>query len=174
MVGVERCSYSTLRELESLFELTSLTLFSCSGDVIYSNLGLSSKLTEYALKVGQQGRRCLDTSLMDNYYDRIMDLKVTESTPLADWICHMLRKSELVHSNGNGSNNVLTELLVDKFQNVKDLRLAVCDSLTHLLSIHCQNDIPFSKLKRLEITRFCSLQYLFTCPWLQEVRQTRQ
>ncbi|XP_006357685.2 probable disease resistance protein At1g61300 [Solanum tuberosum] len=161
MVGVERCSYSALRELESLFELTSLTLFSCSGDVIYSNLGLSSKLTQYALKVGQQGRRCLDTSLMDNYYDRIMDLKVTESTPLADWIRHMLRKSELVHSSGNGSKNVLTELLVDKFQNVKDLRLAVCDSLTHLLSIHCQNDIPFSKLERLEVTRFCSLQYLF-------------
>ncbi|MCD7456292.1 hypothetical protein HAX54_031169 [Datura stramonium] len=62
-----------------------------------------------------------------------MDLKVIKSTPLGDWIRQLLRKSELVHSSGNGSKNVLTELLVEGFQNVKDLRLAVCDSSTHSL-----------------------------------------
>ncbi|KAL3376075.1 hypothetical protein AABB24_002831 [Solanum stoloniferum] len=34
--------------------------------------------------------------------------------------------------------------------------------MTHLLDIHCQNNIPFPKLERLEVIRFCSLHYLFS------------
>ncbi|WMV14444.1 hypothetical protein MTR67_007829 [Solanum verrucosum] len=71
-------------------------------------------------------------------------------------------RAELVHSRGNGSKNVLTKLLGDGLQNVKDLLLADCDSMTHLLDIHCQNNIPFPKLERLEVIRFCSLHYLFS------------
>uniref|UniRef100_M1BXR2 Cc-nbs-lrr resistance protein n=1 Tax=Solanum tuberosum TaxID=4113 RepID=M1BXR2_SOLTU len=126
-----------------------------------SNLDLSSKLTRYYLNMGQQVRSYHDSSLMDNYH-RIMVLDVIETTPLGDWICRMLKKSELVHSRGNGSKNVLTELLGDGLQNVKDLLLADCDSMTHLLDIHCQNNIPFPKLERLEVIRFCSLHYLFS------------
>ncbi|PHT37179.1 hypothetical protein CQW23_24879 [Capsicum baccatum] len=99
VVGVEDCSYSTLRELESLSRLTALTLHKCSLDVIYSNLGLSSKLTR-----------------------------------------------------GKGSKNVVVEL-----QNVKDLRLADCDSL----NIHCRNNILFTKLERLKVSRCDHLRHLF-------------
>ncbi|KAF3665662.1 putative disease resistance protein-like, partial [Capsicum annuum] len=98
VVGVEDCGYSTLRELESLSRLTALTLHKCSLDLIYSNFGLSSKLT---------------------------------------------RNSEFVSSSGKGSKNVVVEL-----QNVKDLRLADCDSL----DIHCRNNILFTKLERLEVS----------------------
>lgn len=77
----------------------------------------------------------------------------------------MLKKSKLVHSRGNDSNNVLTELLSDGVQNVKDLLLADCDSMTHILNIHCQNSIPFLKFERREVIRFRSLHYLF-CPSL--------
>ncbi|KAK4710040.1 hypothetical protein R3W88_004553 [Solanum pinnatisectum] len=111
-----------------------LTLVECSGDVIHSNLDLSSKLTRYYLNMGQQVRSYHDSSLMDNYHRIIV-----------------LDKSELVHSRGNGSKN-----------NVKDLLLADCDSMTHLLDNHCQNNIPFPKLERLEVIRFCSLHYLFS------------
>ncbi|KAK4721764.1 hypothetical protein R3W88_011997 [Solanum pinnatisectum] len=149
MVGVEHFSYSTLRELESLSRLTTLTLSKCSGDVIYNNLGLSSKLTRYALTLGRAYRT---TSTIDDYEKKI-SLEVTETTPLGDWICHKLRKSELVHSTGEGSKNVLTELQLDEFQNVKYLLLDDCDSLTHLLKIHCQNNIPFPELERLEVNR---------------------
>lgn len=45
---------------------------------------------------------------------------------------------------------------------MKDLLLADCDSMTHLLNIHCQNNIPFPKLERLEVIRFCSLRSLFS------------
>ncbi|PHT26967.1 hypothetical protein CQW23_33423 [Capsicum baccatum] len=142
MVRVESCSYSTLRELESLSRLTALTLDRCSVDVIYSNLGLSSKLTRYALEVG--GRVYANTSSIKTY-DKIITLEVTESTPLGDWIRLLLRNSEFVCSTGKGSKNVVVEL-----QNVKHLRLVRCDSL----NIHCQSDIPFPKLKRLEV-RWC-------------------
>ncbi|KAF3614655.1 putative disease resistance protein-like isoform X2 [Capsicum annuum] len=152
VVGVKHCSYSTLRELESLSKLTALTTNDCSEDVIYSNLGLSSKLT---LKMG--GRYTI-TSFMETY-NKIIDLEVTEGTPLADWIRHLLRNSEFVDSNGKGSKNVVFEL-----QNVKDLRLSFCDSL----NIHCQNNIPFPKLERLEVRECDHLRHLFhaslACP----------
>ncbi|XP_015165542.1 probable disease resistance protein At1g12280 isoform X5 [Solanum tuberosum] len=160
MVGVEHFSYSTLRELESLSRLTALTLSKCSGDVIYNNLGLSSELTRYALTLGRAYRT---TSTIDDY-DKNISLEVTETTPLGDWICHKLRKSELVHSTGEGSKNVLTELQLDEFQNVKYLLLDDCDSLTHLLKIHCQNNIPFPELERLEVSRCRGLQYVFCVP----------
>ncbi|KAK4346274.1 hypothetical protein RND71_032613 [Anisodus tanguticus] len=148
MVKVKHCSYSTLMELESLSKLTVLTLFLYSGDVMYNNLGLSSKLTRYYLKVGEEGISYVDSSVMDKY-NRIMNLEITESIPLGDWIRCLLRKSEFVHSSRNGSKNVLTELLLDGFQNVKDLRLNFCDSLTCLLKIHCQNIISFPQLEGL-------------------------
>ncbi|KAL3338458.1 hypothetical protein AABB24_027534 [Solanum stoloniferum] len=154
LVGVENCSYSNLRELESLSRLTSLTLSECSRDVIYSNLGLSSKLTRYALTVGRAYKA---TSSMDDY-DKNIALKVTETSPLGDWIRHMLRKSEYVHSTGEGSKNVLAELQLDEFQNVKYLCLKHFDSLVH---IHCQNNISFPKLERLEVRKCRCLQYVF-------------
>ncbi|XP_055821105.1 uncharacterized protein LOC129889722 isoform X1 [Solanum dulcamara] len=64
---------------------------------------------------------------------RNIDLHVTEMTSLGDWICCLLRNSEWVLSSGNGSKNVLTELLLDGFQNLKDLCLDGCDPLTNLL-----------------------------------------
>ncbi|KAF3619594.1 putative disease resistance protein-like isoform X2 [Capsicum annuum] len=149
MLEVEDCSYSTLTELESLSRLTALTFDECSVDVIYSNLGLSSKLTRYALKVGGG---FLYTSIMKPY-NKIIALDVTESTQLGDWIRLLLRNSEFVSSRGKGSKNVLVEL-----QNVKDLRLADCD----LLNFHCLNNILFTRLERLELdnlgcfTHFCS------------------
>ncbi|PHT37294.1 hypothetical protein CQW23_24994 [Capsicum baccatum] len=161
---VEDCSYSTLRELESLSRLTALTFDECSVDVIYSgipykfdipwaiwnpplnrreslqpdNLGLSSNLTRYFLKVGGV---YMGTSIMETY-NKIIALEVTKSTPLGDWIRLLLRNSEFVSSEGKGSKNVVVEL-----QNVKDLRLADCD----LLNIHCLNNIPSPKLERLQV-----------------------
>ncbi|KAF3664222.1 putative disease resistance protein-like isoform X2 [Capsicum annuum] len=155
VVGVRHCSYSTLRELESLSRLTVLTLDECSEDVIYSNLVLSSKLTRYILHVGGVG---IEDSSMDNY-SKIIALEVTETAPLGDWICHLLRKSELVHSTGKGSENVLTELQLDEFQNVEYLCLEECDSLTHSLNIYCQNNIPFPKLERLEVSECGGLHH---------------
>ncbi|KAM3288840.1 hypothetical protein P3S67_022270 [Capsicum chacoense] len=151
MVGVEDCSYSTLRELESLSRLIALTFDKCSVDVIYSNLDLRFKLTRYALKVGGEGSVYLDTSIMKTY-NKIIDLEVTESTPLGDWIGLLLRNSDFVQSRGKGSKNVVVEL-----QHVKDLRLARCDSL----NIHCQNNIPFSKLEMLEVLACHRLRHLF-------------
>ncbi|PHT37368.1 hypothetical protein CQW23_25068 [Capsicum baccatum] len=156
VVGVEQCSYSTLRELESLSRLTALTLDKCSGDVIYSNLGLSTKLTRYTLAVGVAlGKVYIETSTLETY-DKIVALELTESTPLGDWIRLLLRNSEVVSSRGKGSKNVLVEL-----QNVKDLRLACCDSL----NIIRLNNILLTELERLErleldnlgcFTHFCS------------------
>ncbi|KAG5570432.1 hypothetical protein H5410_060198 [Solanum commersonii] len=155
LVGVEDCSYSTLSDLESLSILTVLTLSYCSGDVIYSNLVLPSKLTGYSLKVGAN-------SSMD--YDKNIVLEVTETTPLGDWICHLLKESESVCSTGKGSNNVLTELQQNKFQNVKSLSLFGCDLVTHLLNISgwTHEVIKFPNLYELELvyleclTHFCS------------------
>ncbi|KAF3660618.1 putative disease resistance protein-like [Capsicum annuum] len=155
VVGVRQCSYSTLRELESLSKLTALTINDCSEDVIYSNLGLSSKLTRYALTVGGWN---IEDSIM-NTYNKIISLEVTKSTPLADWIRHLLRNSEFVDSNGKGSKNVVVEL-----QNVKDLTVGFCDSL----NIHCQNNIPFPKLESLKLIHCDHLPHLFraslACP----------
>jgi len=155
--------------LSRLVRLEELTLVECSGDVIHSNLDLSSKLTRYYLNMGQQVRSYHDSSLMDNY-NRTMVLDIIETTPLGDWFCRMLKKSELVHSRGNGSKNVLTELLLGGFQNVKHLSLAGCDSLTHLLKIHGHNNIPFPKLQRLEVHFCVSLQYLFSGGMVQVIK----
>lgn len=127
MVGVEYCSYSIfVRELESLSKLTALTWIKCSREVIHSNLGLSFKLTWYPLKVGQ-------SPVYFDIYGRIMDLQVTETTPLGALISHMLRKSALVLLCRKGSKNVLIKLLMDRFQNLKDLSLGDCESVEQLL-----------------------------------------
>ncbi|XP_015160468.1 probable disease resistance protein At4g27220 isoform X2 [Solanum tuberosum] len=158
---VECCSYSTLSELESLSRLTALTLSKCAEDVIYSNLGLSSKLTRYNLTAGVRWT----TSIMDEYdYDRNITLEVTKTSPLGNWICHLLKESEFIHSTGKGSNNVLTELQLNKLQNVKCLHLARCDLVTHLLKIseRTHEIIEFPNLYKLELqyleclTHFCS------------------
>ncbi|KAK4346051.1 hypothetical protein RND71_036227 [Anisodus tanguticus] len=47
--------------------------------------------------ISEMGGASLQNSLMDKY-NRIMDLEATKSTPLGDWIRHMLRKSEVVRS----------------------------------------------------------------------------
>ncbi|KAM3339459.1 hypothetical protein P3S68_029328 [Capsicum galapagoense] len=156
VVGIQDCSYSTLRELESTSRLTALTLDKCSEDVIYRNLDLSSKLTRYIL--GVSGVFIEESSLYN--YSKIIALEVTETAPLGDWICRLLRKSELVHLKGEGSKNVLTDLQRDEFQNVEDLVLYKCDSLTQSLNIYCQNNIPFPKLKRLVVKSCDGLQYM--------------
>ncbi|KAH0721009.1 hypothetical protein KY290_006292 [Solanum tuberosum] len=157
MVGVEDCSYSILTELESLSRLTALTLSKCSRDVVYNNLVLPSKLTWYALTVGDT---YTETSSMDDYRKNIA-LEVTGNAPLGDWICHLLKESKVVHSRGNGSNNVLTELQLNEFQNVKDLTLSNCHLVAHLLNISGRT-LKFPNLFKLELrslehlTHFCS------------------
>ncbi|KAH0773216.1 hypothetical protein KY290_010353 [Solanum tuberosum] len=158
MVGVEDCSYSTLRELESLSKLTTLTLVECSRDVIYSKLVLPSKLTRYTIKAGDAFN-----AIMDDYGKNI-DFKIMETTPLGYWICHLLKESEFVSSYGKGSNNVLTELQLNEFQNVKYLHLSSCDLVTHILNISgtTHEVIKFPNLYELELeylvclTHFCS------------------
>lgn len=160
MVGVEDCSYFTLRELESLLRLTSLTLSRCFGDVIYSNLSLSSKQARYALNVG--GPFVVSLSMDD--YDKSISLEVTETTQLDDWIYHLLKESEFVVSTGYGSNFVLTQLQLNEFQNIKCLRLTFCKLVTHLLNIsrRIHEVIKFPnlydlKLEYLEcLTHFCN------------------
>ncbi|KAH0655938.1 hypothetical protein KY290_032754 [Solanum tuberosum] len=160
MVGVEYCSYSTLRELESLPRLTSLTLRRCSGDVIYSHLSLSSKLVRYALTVG--GAVIMASSMDD--YDKVISLEVTETAQLDDWICHLLKESEYVDSTRDGSNNVLTKLQLNEFQNIKCLRLSYCKLVTHLLNIsrRMHEVIKFPNLYDLKLeslkclTHFCN------------------
>ncbi|PHT97643.1 hypothetical protein BC332_33430 [Capsicum chinense] len=144
MVGVEDCSYSTLRELESLSRLTALTLDGCSKDVIYSNLGLSSKLT---LKMG--GRYTI-TSFMETY-NKIIDLEVTEGTPLGDWIRLLLRNSEF--------NNI-------PFPKLERLEVRECDHLRHLFraSLACPDDEEEGIARRThirpDVIKFPNLYYL--------------
>ncbi|WMV38705.1 hypothetical protein MTR67_032090 [Solanum verrucosum] len=125
-----------------------------SADVIYSHLSLSSKLARYALTVG--------SSMHD--YDKVISLEVTETAQLDDWICHLLKESEFVDSTGDGSNNVLTELQLNEFQNIKYLRLSYCKLVTHLLNIsrRIHEVIKFPNLYDLKLefleclTHFCN------------------
>ncbi|KAH0775408.1 hypothetical protein KY290_012545 [Solanum tuberosum] len=148
LVGVEDCSYSTLRELESLPKL------------IYSELVLSPKLTRYTIKVGDTYEESMDD------YDKSIALQVMETTPLGDWICHLLKESEYVNSHGEGSNNVLTKLQPNEFQNVKCLCLSRCVLVTHIFNISrtrtTHKVIKLPNLYQLELahlkclTHFCS------------------
>ncbi|PHT71498.1 hypothetical protein T459_26602 [Capsicum annuum] len=144
VVGVRQCSYSTLRELESLSKLTALTINDCSEDVIYSNFGLSSKLT---LKMG--GRYTI-TSFMETY-NKIIDLEVTEGTPLGDWIRLLLRNSEF--------NNI-------PFPKLERLEVRECDHLRHLFraSLACPDDEEEGIARRThirpDVIKFPNLYYL--------------
>ncbi|KAH0723266.1 hypothetical protein KY289_006310 [Solanum tuberosum] len=150
--ALKRISAVVLSKLAQLEELHIVQVEDLS-DVIYSNLGLSSKLKRYTLKVGGA-----------NYsadYDKSIGLKVTETDPLGDYICHLLKESEYVVSYGKGSNNVLTELQLNEFQNVKYLRLFACDLVTHLLKT-THEVIKFPNLYELHLgdlkclTHICS------------------
>ncbi|WMV52886.1 hypothetical protein MTR67_046271 [Solanum verrucosum] len=100
---------------------------------------------------------------MGDYYGKNIELKVTETAPLGDWICLLLKECEVVHSKGKGSNNVLAELQLNELQNVKVLGLSNCDLVTHLLKIcgRTHEVIKFPNLYELELqsleclTHFC-------------------
>ncbi|WMV08364.1 hypothetical protein MTR67_001749 [Solanum verrucosum] len=153
MVGVV-----DLREVESLSKLSALALHKCCSDAIYINLDLPSKLTWYTLRLGREAD---NERLPKGRYDKNIALEVTGTAPLVDWICHMLKESELVHSIGKGSINMLTELQLNEFQNVKDLSLSKCDLVTHLLKTTYEV-IKFPNLYNLDLacleclTHFCS------------------
>ncbi|WMV52826.1 hypothetical protein MTR67_046211 [Solanum verrucosum] len=147
-----RISGGVLSKLAQLEELHMVGVEAWS-DVIYSNLGLPSKLTRYTLETG------FWTSNIDDY-DKSILLDVKETAPLGDWICRLLKESELVGSKGEGSNNVLTELQLNEFQNVKCLLLSKCDLMTHLLK-RTHEVIKFPNLNKLELeslecTHICS------------------
>uniref|UniRef100_A0A0V0H4A9 Putative ovule protein n=1 Tax=Solanum chacoense TaxID=4108 RepID=A0A0V0H4A9_SOLCH len=97
-------------------------------------------------------------------YGKKIALNVTETVPLGDWICRLLKECEVVHSMGKGSNNVLAELQLNELQNVKVLGLFNCDLVTHLLKIcgRTHEVIKFPNLNELELqsleclTHFCS------------------
>ncbi|KAK4725553.1 hypothetical protein R3W88_028332 [Solanum pinnatisectum] len=161
-----------LDDISIIGELVNLEILSIRGsrlekkisqsnyvrDVIYSNLRLPSRLTRYTLKVGDAY-----TVTMGDYGKNI-DLEVTETAPLGDWIRRLLKECEVVHSMGKGSNNVLAELQQNELQNVKVLDLSNCDLVTHLLNIcgRTHEVIKFPNLNELLLqsleclTHFCS------------------
>ncbi|XP_049400077.1 disease resistance protein RPS5-like [Solanum stenotomum] len=150
-IALKRISGGVLSKLAQLEELHIVEVEDLS-DVMYSNLGLPSKLTRCTLQVD---------GFYSNDYDKSIALEVTETAPLGDWICHLLKESKFVSSMGKGSNNVLTELQLNEFQNVKFLRLVGCDLVTHLLKT-THEVIKFPNLYELCIhhmhclTHFCS------------------
>ncbi|KAG5583583.1 hypothetical protein H5410_054210 [Solanum commersonii] len=156
IIALERISGGVLSKLAQLEELHIMKVKDLS-DVIYSNLDLPSKLTRYTLDmvVAYSGISSIDE------YDKSIRLHVTETAPLGDWICQLLKESEFVQSYGEGSNNVLTELQLNEFLNVKSLGLYECDSMTHLLKT-THEVIKFPNLYELQLvnliclTHFCS------------------
>ncbi|PHT37349.1 hypothetical protein CQW23_25049 [Capsicum baccatum] len=194
MVGVEDCSYSTLRELESLSRLTALTFDECSEDVIYSNLGLSSKLTRYALKVGEV---YMDFSIMKTY-DKIIALKV--SCPNLEELCikwsysitalcsHQLPTayfSKLVTLEVSWCGklrNLTSPSVVRSLLNLQRLRIIGCQSMEEVITkeeqqgdeIMC-NDPLFPRLEKLKLENLPKLGHFILTkqalefPFLREV-----
>ncbi|KAH0723977.1 hypothetical protein KY285_005855 [Solanum tuberosum] len=148
---LKRISAGVIGKLAQLEELHIVKVEDLS-DVMYSNLGLPSKLTRYTLEMGYWNSRF-------DEYDKIIALKVTETRPLGDWICHLLKEGEHIHSTGEGSNNVLTELQLNEFQNVKSLRLSECDLMTHLLK-RTHEVIKFPNLYELELENLKCLTHI--------------
>ncbi|XP_049400074.1 probable disease resistance protein At4g27220 [Solanum stenotomum] len=147
--ALKRISARVLSKLAQLEELHIVGVEDLR-DVMYSNLCLPSKLTRYTLKVDRT---------YDDDYDKSISLKVTENAPLGDWICHLLKESEFVESTGKGSNNVLTELRQNEFQNVKCLRLSECHLVTHLLKT-THEVIKFPNLYELELRSLRCLTHI--------------
>ncbi|KAL3357827.1 hypothetical protein AABB24_018163 [Solanum stoloniferum] len=152
--ALKRISAGVLSKLAQLEELHMEGVEDLS-DVMYSNLDLPSKLTRYTLTMGDGTYSGIDD------YNKNICLKVSETAPLGDWICHLLKESEFVYSRGKGFNNVLTELQLNEFQNVKYLWLSDCDLVTHLLK-RTHEVIKFPNLYKLNLeflkclTHICS------------------
>ncbi|KAH0721693.1 hypothetical protein KY290_006753 [Solanum tuberosum] len=153
---LKRISARVLSKLAQLEELHIVGVEDLS-DVMYSNLDLPSKLTRYTLHMNIAYH---EISSFDDY-DKGICLDVTETAPLGDWICQLLKESESVYSRDEGSNNVFTELQLNEFQNVKYLGLSYCDLVTHLLKT-THEVIKFPNLYELQLeslkclTHFCS------------------
>ncbi|KAH0723249.1 hypothetical protein KY285_005838 [Solanum tuberosum] len=148
--ALKRISGGVLSKPAQLEELLMVGVEDWS-DVIYSNRGLPSKLTRCTIRMGGI---YFGVSSID--YDKYISLEVKKTDLLGDWICHLLKESECVDSNGKGSNNVLTELQLNEFQNVKCLRLSGCDLVTHLLK-RTHEVIKFPNLYELNLEK---LKYL--------------
>ncbi|WMV30013.1 hypothetical protein MTR67_023398 [Solanum verrucosum] len=176
MLGVEHFSYSTLTELESLSRLTAMTLSDCSGDVIYSNLALSSKLARYALTVG---RACKATSITNNY-DRIIVLEVTETCPLE--YCFQLfiisalcsRQLPITYFNKlvklrvfecKKLRNLMSPSVAKGVLNLRILKIGYCESMEEVITEeeqHGEEVMPlFPLLEKLELCRLPRLGHFF-------------
>ncbi|PHT27497.1 hypothetical protein CQW23_32901 [Capsicum baccatum] len=111
VVGVEDCSYSTLRELESLSRLTALTLDGCSKDVIYSNLGLSSNLEVLQLHKANSMTALCSHQLPTAYFRKLEKLEVRD--------CGKLRNL-MSPSVARGLPNLRT-LLIQECQSMEEV-----------------------------------------------------
>ncbi|WMV52834.1 hypothetical protein MTR67_046219 [Solanum verrucosum] len=152
---LKRISGGVLSKLLAQLEELHMVGVEDWSDVMYSNLGLPSKLRRYTLR-------------MDGFYfgisniddkDKIIALEVTKTAPLGDWICHLLKESELVESTGKDFNNVLTELQLNEFQNVKCLCLYQCDLVRHLLK-RTHKVIKFPNLYELKLEKLKCLTHI--------------
>ncbi|WMV31121.1 hypothetical protein MTR67_024506 [Solanum verrucosum] len=157
--SLKRISGGVLSKLLAQLEELHMVEVDLRDDLMYSNLGLPSKLTRYTLTLGGETDKEIMPLIGD--YDKSIALEVTETAPLGDWICHLLKESEFVSSTGKGSNNELTELQLNELQNVKCLCLSDSDLLTHLLKI-THKVIKFPNLYELRLgdlkclTHICS------------------
>ncbi|KAH0676470.1 hypothetical protein KY285_024271 [Solanum tuberosum] len=157
--SLKRISGGVLSKLLAQLEELHMVEVDLRDDLMYSNLGLPSKLTRYTLTLGGETDKEIMPLIGD--YDNSIALEVTETAPLGDWICHLLKESEFVSSTGKDSNNALTELQLNELQNVKCLCFSDCDLLTHLLKI-THKVIKFPNLYELRLgdlkclTHICS------------------
>ncbi|XP_049400075.1 probable disease resistance protein At1g61310 [Solanum stenotomum] len=166
IMGVEDCSYSTFREVESLSKLTALSLRECSEDVIYipSNLGLSSKLArdnvegiEFPLL-----REMLLWSLpeLQNLWPKANN-SITDSNPLFDEKVSCPNLELLSIDEANSISALCSpQLPTDYFTKLQTLQVSHCGKLRNLMSPSVAKGLL--NLKKLQIENCESMEEVIT------------
>ncbi|CAK9152683.1 unnamed protein product [Ilex paraguariensis] len=120
-------SKAILKELESLSNFTNLEIILPELELVPTNLGFWSRLTTYTICIGHP-----NSVVRRNDYQKVMEVSLPTITPLPDWTILLIKNSECLHLDSDGSKSVVNELDREGFRHLKELKITACGTLEYL------------------------------------------
>ncbi|XP_073062280.1 disease resistance protein At4g27190-like isoform X3 [Primulina eburnea] len=152
-------------ELGKLPNLTTLRILVANGKITAENINCSSELKYYDISISAISERLITCypSIADipheykRSFDKVMDFYLPTATYQGEWISSLLKRTEDLRLNGDGSNNIVNALGLKGFQHLKQLGIQDCKTVEHLVSTMNGNTQSFGVFPILETLYLCQV-----------------
>ncbi|XP_073037258.1 probable disease resistance protein At4g27220 isoform X2 [Primulina eburnea] len=147
-----------LFELGKLPNLTTLRIL-VAGKITAENINFSSELKHYDISISAISERLIACYPHEfkRSFDKVMDFYLPTDTYIGEWISSLLKRTEALWLNGDGSKNIMNALGLEGFQHLKQLGIQDCKTVEHLVSTMNGNTQSFGVFPILETLYLCEV-----------------